>query len=281
MNPITHRDLGAIAALLRAVGRTEVMPRFRRLPPGGVRPKSGPLDLVTNADTAAEVAIAAGLRQRFPGALVIGEEATAADPSLLGGLAAAALAFAVDPIDGTANYAAGLPLFGMMVGVIARGEVVGSVIHDPVLDDLALALSGEGAWAEGADGARTTLRVAAPVRPDRMSGHAGWRFASPPLRDTIVRNMPRLGACWDYRCAAHEYWLAASGGCHFLLFHRLMPWDHAAGWLLHREAGGYAARFDGGAYAPAHTGGGLICAPDRASWEAVRAALLEECGPGV
>lgn len=274
MNPITRRDLGAIAALLRAVGRAEVMPRFRHLPAGGVRTKAGPLDLVTDADEAAEAVIAAGLRQRFPGARVIGEEATAADPSLLDGLADAALAFAVDPIDGTANYAAGLPLFGMMVGVVARGEVVGSVIHDPVLGDWALALRGEGAWVEDSDGTRTKLAVAAPVRPERMSGHAGWRFAPSPLRATIVRNMPRLGACWDYRCAAHEYRLAASGGCDFLLFHRLMPWDHAAGWLLHREAGGYAARFDGSPYAPAHTGGGLICAADRASWEMVRAALL-------
>jgi fructose-1,6-bisphosphatase/inositol monophosphatase family enzyme len=276
VNPITHRDLGAIAALLRAVGRAEIMPRFRHLPACGVRTKSGPFDLVTEADEAAEAVIAAGLRQLFPGALVIGEEATAADPSLLGGLADAALAFVVDPIDGTANYAAGLPLFGVMVGVIARGEVVGSVIHDPVLDDLTLALHGEGAWAEDSGGTRSTLRVAAPVPPERMSGHAGWRFAPPLLRATIVRNIPRLGACWDYRCAAHEYRLAASGGCHFLLFHRLMPWDHAAGWLLHREAGGYAARFDGAAYAPTHTGGGLICAPDRPSWEAVRAALLED-----
>ncbi|MGH7209966.1 MAG: inositol monophosphatase family protein [Acetobacteraceae bacterium] len=276
MNPITHRDLGAIAALLREVGRAEIMPRFRRLPPGGVRTKSGPLDFVTDADTAAEAAIAAGLRQLFPAALVVGEEASAADPSLLGGLADAVLAFVVDPVDGTANFAAGLPLFGVMVGVIARGEVVGSVIHDPVLDDRALALRGEGAWTEDADGTRVPLRVADSVSRERMSGHAGWRFAPPPLRARIVGNLPRLGACWDYRCAAHEYRLAASGGCHFLLFHRLMPWDHAAGWLLHREAGGYAARFDGGAYAPTHTGGGLICAPDRASWETVRAALLEE-----
>ncbi len=276
MTAVTRHDLVGIAALLRAVGRAEVMPRFRKLPPGAVRTKSGPLDLVTVADEAAEAAIGGALRTRFPGALVIGEEATAADPGLLAGLPDAALAFVVDPIDGTANYAAGLPLFGMMVGAIARGEVVGAVIHDPVLDDLAMALAGEGAWTEDAAGAHIRLRVAEPVPPRQMSGHAGWRFAPAPLRATIVRNMPRLGACWDYRCAAHEYRLLASGGCHFLLFHRLMPWDHAAGWLLHREAGGYSARFDGRGYTPAETGGGLICAPDRASWEIVRAALLGE-----
>ncbi len=54
-----------------------------------------------------------------------------------------------------------------------------------------------------------------------------------------------------------------------------MPWDHAPGWLLHREAGGYSARFDGSPYTPLENTGGLIGAPDRAGWEAVRAALLE------
>jgi len=52
-----------------------------------------------------------------------------------------------------------------------------------------------------------------------------------------------------------------------------MPWDHAPGWLIHREAGGHAAQFDGRPYSPLARTGGLICAPDRASWEAAREAL--------
>ena len=51
-----------------------------------------------------------------------------------------------------------------------------------------------------------------------------------------------------------------------------MPWDHAAGWLLHREAGGYSAHFDGTPYRPTDLSGGLICAPDEASWRAARDA---------
>ena len=69
--------------------------------------------------------------------------------------------------------------------------------------------------------------------------------------------------------------MAAAGHCHLLFYNRLMPWDHAAGWLLHKEAGGYSAHFDGTAYHPTHFGGGLICAPDEASWHLARAALLE------
>ncbi len=70
--------------------------------------------------------------------------------------------------------------------------------------------------------------------------------------------------------------MAAAGHLHFLLFNRLYPWDHAPGWLVHREAGGYAAAFDGSAYRPTSCDGGLIVAPDKASWEALRTALLGE-----
>src|SRR5271166_2983025 len=53
-----------------------------------------------------------------------------------------------------------------------------------------------------------------------------------------VRQSARLGGSWHYRCAAHEYRLTAAGHYHPLFFDRLMPWDHAPGWLPHQEAGG-------------------------------------------
>ena len=51
--------------------------------------------------------------------------------------------------------------------------------------------------------------------------------------------------------------MLAAGHCHVALYNQLTAWDHAAGWLLHREAGGYAARFDGSPYKPTHRSGGL------------------------
>lgn len=267
-------ELGVLDEVLRDAARMEIMPRFRKLGAGAVREKTGPLDLVTEADEAAERFITAGLARRFPGAVVVGEEATAADPSRLGLLAKADVAFVVDPVDGTANFAAGLPLFGVMAAAIIRGEVVAAAIHDPVGGDTAFALRGEGAWIDGVGGQRTDLRVASPAPVERMTGNVSWRFLPEPPRATVCANLPRLGGTWDYRCAAHEYRMAAAGHCHFLFFNRLMPWDHAPGWLLHREAGGYSARLDGSAYTPMLTDGGLICAPDRPSWQALRDALL-------
>ncbi len=269
-----RRTATSVAELLRDAARAEIMPRFRRLAASEVRSKTGPLDLVTDADEGAERVIAAGLAARFPGCLVVGEEGAAADPALLGRLAGADLAFVVDPVDGTANFTAGLPLFGCMVAAILGGEVVAGWIHDPLGDDTAIALRGEGAWIEAPDGVQAALRVAAPAPLERMVGDLSWTYLPEPLRSRVASRLPLLAGTVGLRCAAHAYRSVAGGYLHLLLFNRLMPWDHAAGWLLHREAGGHSASFDGQPYSPLRHGGGLICAPDTASWGEARAKLL-------
>jgi fructose-1,6-bisphosphatase/inositol monophosphatase family enzyme len=274
MTGFTRDDLAALRALLRRAGQREVMPRFRRLGAESIRTKSGPLDLVTDADLAAEAMIARALRRRFPGCLVVGEEAASADPTLLRQLDGATLAFVVDPIDGTANYAAGLPVFATMAAAICDGQVVASCIHDPVLDESCLALAGQGAWAESPLNGPRDLQVSAPMPFAEMTGFVSWRFLPEPRRSRVMRNLLGLRAAWDFRCAAQHYRLIAGGQCDFSFYNRLLPWDHAPGWLLHKEAGGFAARFDGSDYSPLSTAGGLICAPDEASWRTLRDGLL-------
>jgi fructose-1,6-bisphosphatase/inositol monophosphatase family enzyme len=267
------RDIGFLNDLLRRAAAAEIMPRFRCLAPGAVRAKSSPLDLVTDADTAAEAMITRELRQRFPGALVVGEEAASADLRLLDGLAEAELAFVIDPIDGTANFAAGLGLFGVMLAVVRRGELVAGIIHDPVADDSAMALRGEGAWTEDAAGGRSPLRVAAAAGLGEMQGSWSWRYFPMAERGSVLAAAARLGAIFDFRCAAHHYRMLAAGNSHFSLYYRLLPWDHAAGSLLHREAGGYGAMLDGRDYRVDVSHCGYLCAPDRDSWREIRALI--------
>jgi fructose-1,6-bisphosphatase/inositol monophosphatase family enzyme len=136
------------------------MPRFRSLTASQVREKSSPFDLVTDADERAEVVITCRLKAAFPDAIVIGEEGAHKDPALLQAIATAELAFVVDPIDGTRNFTANLPLFGVMAAATVYGEIVAGVICDPVCQDWAYAALGAGAWIEHEDGSRITLRVA-------------------------------------------------------------------------------------------------------------------------
>jgi fructose-1,6-bisphosphatase/inositol monophosphatase family enzyme len=251
------------------------MPRFQTLAADQVREKSSAFDIVTEADEAAEQVIANRLKAAFPTCIVIGEDATAKDETLLKKIATAELAFIIDPIDGTKNYVSGLPLFGVMAAATMHGEVVLGAIHDPVRQDTAFALAGEGAWLQGkAHARRVDLRVANAVPVSKMDAIIGTNFLPEPLRSTVNGNLSRLGMSSWLRCAAHEYRMAAAGHCHLLFYNKLMPWDHAAGWLLHMEAGGYSAHFDGSHYKPTHFTGGLIYAPDEQSWKLARDALL-------
>ena len=271
---VGRREAVILAEILTEVAATEIVPPFRRLEAGDIRRKSGPLDLVTEADELAELAIGARLARAFPGAVLIGEEACAHDPDVIRRLSGVPLAIVVDPIDGTANFAAGVPLFGSMVAIVADGEVVAAAIHDPLGGDTAIAARGEGAEILFQDGRTQTLRVAAPAPFAEMTGKAAPRHFRSEWRERLAQRLLGVMASWDYRCAAHEYRMAAGGHCHFLLYNHLMPWDHLPGYLLHREAGGYAARLDGSPYRPTDLDGGMLCAPDRASWEQLRAALF-------
>lgn len=266
-------DLDWLAELLARAAAQEIMPRFRRLEPGDVRRKSSAADVVTEADVAAELFIARSLKDRYRGALIAGEEACNDDPGLLEGLAGAELAFVIDPLDGTYNFAAGVPIFGVMLAVVGSGETVAGIVHDPVGGDWLIGVRGGGAFRRGPDRTLVPLRVADPVDVSAMIGSVAWQFMPPPLRALLARNQSKCLSHVGYRCAAHEYRLVAGGHAHFLVYNRLMPWDHLAGTLIHAEAGGFAARFDGSRYTAAHIDGGLIAAPDRECWRQLREEL--------
>ncbi len=275
--PFAAADLADLLAILTAAADTEILPRFQRLGDGDVGAKSGPMDLVTVADRAAEKRIAAAVTARFPEAAFVGEESVAEDPARLGLLETTDLAIVVDPIDGTFNFASGLPLFGVMAAVVAGGETVAGVILDPLTGSHMTAVKGEGAHLGFRDDRPARrLRVAAPAPVAEMHGCISWSYMPGSLRDTVAARQSRLAATYNYRCAAHEYRLAATGACHLLAYGKLMPWDHLAGALIHTEAGGFSAKFDGSPYRPTDISGGLLLAPDEASWEALREALLAD-----
>ncbi len=265
-----------LAGVLAEAGQLEIMPRFRRLDAGAIHEKSSPADLVTEADVNAERLITARLEERFPNALIVGEEACAANPRLLDGLSSADFAITIDPVDGTFNFASGVPLFGVMLAVVARGETIAAIIHDPVCKDWIMAMKGSGAVIRRSDGTERPAHVAAPDSIARMTGVVSWQYALEPLRSRLARNLTQFLAQIGYRCAAHDYRILATGGAHFSAYSRLMPWDHLPGALIHQEAGGYLKRWDGSDYLPCHTGGGLLAAPDAESWRAIHQALFRE-----
>lgn len=268
------RDLDLVLQIVKEAAAAEIRPRFRRLKAGDVAEKKSSIDLVTDADLLSEQLITAALRERWPDALIVGEEAYESNRGAVAGLRDAELAFVIDPVDGTFNFQAGLPIYGTNFAVTRRGETIAAIIHESVLGDTLMAIKGAGAWLLGSAGTRDAVSVAAPVDLSAMVGTVSINDLGYPERRRIAGNLAKTRMAFGYNCSAYEYWMVATGKVHFIGHHSLMPWDHLAGVLIHAEAGGVTAKFDGTPYLPGDTSGGILSAPDRHSWDRVLAEII-------
>ncbi|WP_105383014.1 inositol monophosphatase family protein [Neorhizobium alkalisoli] len=275
MKAVSDELLAGFIEDMRIVAETEILPRFHAVKAETIRAKTAADDIVTDADIAAERVLGNRLSVRLPGITIVGEEAVSDNPSLLTRLADADIAAVIDPIDGTWHFAHGTPMFGSILAIISGGETIAGIIHYPVLGDCLVARSGQGAWHLSADGTQTRLSVAGPTPIEEMHGFIPLHMFEPDLQAKLAPRMTRFGRTTTWRCSAYEYRMLATGAMSFCLNESLKPWDHAAGVLIHSEAGGYAAVVDGEIYRPTMTEGHLLSAPDKASWLAIHGALSE------
>jgi fructose-1,6-bisphosphatase/inositol monophosphatase family enzyme len=263
----------AILNLLRRAARAEILPRFRALAPDQIALKTDPQDLVTEADTAAEAMIARGLARMFPGALIVGEEATASDPDLRDRIDAAETAFAIDPVDGTWNFACGLPTFGVMLAMTRYGRPVFGMLYDPLGDDVIWAADGEDALFQAPRRAPRRLAVSQGGPLDELTGCIPLYMIPQPERAEVAATLPAFRRVLSLRCSCHEYRTLAQGHLDFVLSAGLTPWDHSAGALIAARAGGHVAMLDGSAFTAGRRDGYLLAAANRETWERVRDAL--------
>ncbi|MGI5211878.1 inositol monophosphatase family protein [Plantactinospora sp. CA-290183] len=255
---------------MRRVAETAILPVFRKLGESDVLEKA-PGEVVTVADREAEKILESELRRLLPGSQVVGEEGVAADPGVLDRLADSRPVWIVDPLDGTANFAAGREPFAVMVALRRAGVTEASWILDPVADSLAVARAGAGARI-GGEAVRATPEA---VPLEALRGVLGTRFLPPELRERMRHGVARIGEVLSgQHCAGREYPDIVLGRQQFALFWRTLPWDHVPGALLVQEAGGVARRLDGGPYDPCDGRKGLLVAANERIWTVVHDALM-------
>lgn len=272
-------DAERVAELMRSTAAAELLPRFRALAKDDIRFKR-PGDVVTVADVASEQRLASGLAKILPGVPVVGEEAVEQEPGLIDLIGRPDEAcWIVDPLDGTANFAAGRDRFAMIVCLVRDTQAIAGWILDVPRGRMAIAVKGQGVTLDGV-----------PFRPApggrSLIGYVGYK-----IRKAFDRNLPpaqrrALGRVSTLACAGNEYLDILAGEADFSLYRLTKPWDHAAGSLMLSEAGGGAVRFDGQAYSPAQpVNAGLIAAPSpailaeaRHLFDAVRQPLLASLG---
>ncbi|BCL23955.1 inositol monophosphatase family protein [Streptomyces tuirus] len=219
---------------VRKAAATEIMPRWRQLAAHEVDQKSGPHDLVTDADRKAELYLTEALAALLPGSVVVGEEAVHANPASYEAIRGDAPVWIVDPVDGTRQFVRGEARFCTLVALAHRGTVLASWTYAPARDRLATAQRGKGAHL---DGERLFAGVPEPGRDLRVAtSHPDYttdeeKHALLGLRTDGVAPRP----CGS---AGLEYLALARGELDAVAFSWEAAWDHAAGLLLVEEAGG-------------------------------------------
>jgi fructose-1,6-bisphosphatase/inositol monophosphatase family enzyme len=250
-----------VFAIMQVAAERAILPRYRQLAAHQIVHKAAD-DVVTIADTEAEALLVEGLARLLPEAAIVGEEATHADPSLQDRLGDA-LCWIVDPLDGTNNFAAGKPPFGIIVSLSENGETVSGWILDCLTGRLCHAHRGKGAYVNG------ERMHARPSGTQPPIAAISLVFADPARREALKHGIAPHYTCVDIpRCAAEQWPRLALGINDLSIFERTLAWDHAAGVLLLNEAGGKAARPDGRPYrVDEHLLPGLIGAASPALWD--------------
>jgi myo-inositol-1(or 4)-monophosphatase len=204
-----------------------------------IRYKGSPSNIVTEMDRQAEAVIIDRIRSRFPDHAILAEEGGARPGS-------ARHRWIVDPLDGTTNYAHGMPFFAVSIALEIEGTVRVGVVFDPSRDECFTVVRGEGAFLNGAP-----LRVSETPTLDESLLSTGYPYEIRKIRDNNLAEhaafMVRCRSVREMGSAAINLALVAAGRLDAFWELTLGPWDVAAGCLMVEEAGGRVTDPAGGA----------------------------------
>ena len=199
----------------------------------------GEIDLVTEMDRRSEDYLIGQVRAYFPAHAIVSEEAGS-----LSGSGTGSACWYIDPLDGTLNYAHGVPIFSVSIAYAEDGVIRLGVVYDPMQDECFCAERGRGAWLNGKPlhvGAQSDLNQAFLVTGFPYDVRQTYfnnieLFGRLMLRAQSVRRLGSTALDLGYIAAGRfdGYWEI-----------RLKPWDLAAGVLIVEEAGGVVTAFDG------------------------------------
>jgi len=221
--------LERLREIVTSAAREELLPRFARVKRG--RKADG--SVITDADLVMQQRIAGALRADWPDTLFLGEEMSAPEQDTV--LNTGKPLWCLDPLDGTGNFAAGIPFFSVSLALLDQGRVMAGVVYDPVRDECFSARCGQGARLNAA--ALTAVRAGLTLQ--QATGLIDFKRLPRELAVRLVTEIPYASQRSFGSVALDWCWIAA-GRCHVYLHGRQNIWDYAAGHLILQEAGGHA-----------------------------------------
>lgn len=227
--------LDTLIPLIKQCAQEELLPRFQQ------RRYTEKSDgsLVTEADLAMQRRLEASLHAKWPEIPLLGEESSREAQHAILKQATDGL-WILDPLDGTSNFAAGLPCFAVSLGLLVNGEMDLGIVYDPLRDECFTAAKGRGAWLDG-----RPLGQARPLTPLRKGiGLIDFKRLTPDLAQRLVREPPYASQRSLGSVVLDWCWVAA-GRVHVYLHGKQKLWDFAAASLILQEAGGHAVTLEG------------------------------------
>lgn len=227
-------DLQQLQAIIVSAAREELLPRFTRVE----REHKADGSFLTEADLAMQERIAGQLLQHWPDSVFLGEEMTAEQQAGL--LKSEQPVWCLDPLDGTSNFAAGIPYFSVSLSLLEKGEVSLGIVYDPLRDECFAASKTNAATLNGA-----SLRVpASGLELKHATAIIDFKRLTPELATRLVSEMPYASQRSFGSVALDWCWLAM-GRSHVYLHGRSNIWDYSAGNFIFNTAGGHSCTLDG------------------------------------
>jgi len=194
--------------------------------------------IVTEADLMMQQKLTSALAERYPQVQMFGEEIC---ETLQREVLKSSVDFwCLDPVDGTTNFHATMPLFSVSLALVSHGEVQLGIVYDPNRNESFGAIRGQGMWINGE-------RVQRPRQPERLGdciAFVDFKRLGNEVGSSLVQQPPYKSQRNIGTCALEWAWLAA-GRANLLVHGSERIWDYAAGVLLNTEAGGCSETIDG------------------------------------
>jgi len=225
--------LKAVIAAVKLVSAEEIMPRYLKV--SHQHKDDG--SLCTEADIEAQAALTKKLKAIL-NVPVLGEEMTAAEQQKMWEEGQEGL-WCVDPIDGTSNFARGLPYFGVSVALLRDRKSVLGVVYDPVADEMFAAERERGAFLNG----RKLIARESVGELTQALAAVDFKRLKKKLLTKLVTNTP-YASQRNFGASALDWCYAAAGRYDLYLHGGQKLWDYAAGSLVLSESGGYACSIE-------------------------------------
>jgi len=215
------------------LAKQEVLSRFEKV---GFETKADG-SLLTEADTQMQIKTEAFLATHWPEFAFLGEESSVEEQNAA--MQSQQGCWILDPVDGTSNFASGIPFFSVSLALMINSEIIAGLIYDPSRDELFSARKGQGAELNEQSLNATTAKTALK----QCSGIIDFKRLSPTLATNIAQQAPYSSQRSFGSVALDWCWIAAGRG-QIYLHGAQNIWDYAAGWIILEEAGGYSCTLD-------------------------------------